>query len=146
MLLIIGYGNTLRGDDGVGCYAAQMIAKRGVFEGVLVIQQQQLTVELVEPISRASQVIFIDACVGEPAGEIHVLPVQPAEGDAIFTHTLTPAALLAGALLLYGSAPHATLFTLSGAYFGFAERLSPLVARALPALVTRVISEITPFI
>lgn len=146
MRLIIGYGNTLRCDDGVGCYAAQMIAEQGEFEGVMVLQRQQLTVELVELISRASQVIFIDACVGEPAGTIRVAPVKPSESDAIFTHTVTPAALLTGSLLLYGTAPQATLFTVCADSFAFAERLSQPVARVLPELVARVIAEITPFI
>ena len=55
--LVIGYGNTLRGDDGVGPLAADTIRGWGL-EGVAAISITQLTPELAEPISAARLAVF----------------------------------------------------------------------------------------
>ena len=58
--LIIGYGNPLRGDDGLGWRAAEQLAEIIPQSEAEVIACHQLTPELAEPISRARLVIFID--------------------------------------------------------------------------------------
>src|SRR5271166_6728975 len=64
--LIIGYGNPLRGDDGLGWQVASELAKC-VDALISVLAVQQLTPELAEPVSDADLVIFVDACCdGEP--------------------------------------------------------------------------------
>jgi hydrogenase maturation protease len=64
--LIIGYGNPLRGDDGLGWQVAGELAKC-VDALISAVAVQQLTPELAEPVSDADLVIFVDAsCHGEP--------------------------------------------------------------------------------
>jgi hydrogenase maturation protease len=125
-VLIIGYGNPLRGDDGFGYRAAERIP------GAIAVHQ--LTPELMEPISRADRVVFVDAAAVGVPGEVRRRRVIPAAGDAGFTHHATPEGLLAGALALYGRAPEATLITVSGADFSLSDRLSPEVQAALDSL------------
>jgi len=45
-VLVIGYGNTLRGDDGLGQRAAEALAQRALPDGVEVLSCHQLTIEL----------------------------------------------------------------------------------------------------
>jgi len=126
-VLIIGYGNPLRGDDGFGYRAAERIPSA--------MAVHQLTPELMEPISRADRVIFLDASAEGVPGEIRRRELAPAAEGRAFTHHATPEALLAGALQLYGRAPTATLITVTCASFDLSDRLSPPVATALETLV-----------
>jgi hydrogenase maturation protease len=126
-LLVIGYGNPLRGDDGFGPRAAARIP------GAIAVHQ--LTPELMDPIARAERVLFLDAAAEGVPGEIRRRAVLPAPAEAGFTHHATPEALLAGALLLYGRAPEAEILTVSGADFSLSETLSPAVAAALEKVV-----------
>lgn len=66
--LIIGYGNPLRGDDGLGWHVAQRLAAVLPQHRARIEVCHQLTPELAEPISRADLVIFIDAEDLAPAG------------------------------------------------------------------------------
>lgn len=64
-LLVIGYGNTLRKDDGVGPALAETVATLGL-PGVEVLSCPLLTPELAAPISDAKVVLFINAAVNAP--------------------------------------------------------------------------------
>ena len=101
-----------------------------------ILTVQQLTPELMDPISRAGNVIFLDAAAtGEP-GRLSVTPVDPAAaGAASFTHFATPAGLLAGARALYGSEPAGVLVSVAGADFSLGAELSEPVLRAIGELL-----------
>lgn len=138
MILIIGYGNPLRQDDGVGPQVIErlkLLFHDRIPGEVEVMARHQLTPELVEPISRASYVIFIDAAErGEP-GEIMEIAVEHSPTPQPFTHNLTPAALMQGACSLYHTCPDAMLYSIAGKAFGYGERLSYPVRKALPTLL-----------
>lgn len=138
-VLIVGYGNPLRGDDGLGWHAAERL--RGIVRdpNVEILAVHQLTPELMEPISRAGRAIFIDAGEGAVPGEIRESTVEPEPSRAAFTHRATPPALLAGAKALYGHTPPATLITVAGADFSVSEKLSPAVEAAVDAIVEMVL-------
>jgi hydrogenase maturation protease len=135
-VLIIGYGNSLRGDDNVGCHVAQMLNQHYHADpDVRVIGSHQLTPEMAEDIAASEFVLFLDAAAGGPPGKIRTAAVNPTPGPASFAHHLDPALLLAASMELYGSAPPARLLTMVGGTFEFGERLSPLVAQHLPKFV-----------
>jgi hydrogenase maturation protease len=137
-LLIIGYGNPLRGDDGFGWHAASRLLDRISDPEIEVMAVQQLTPELMDPISRAARVIFIDAATEGAPGILlkRSLSAEPTPGG--FTHHSTPSGLLSGALTLYGRAPEATLYSVPGEDFAFGEHLTPAVEKALTELVARI--------
>lgn len=148
-VLIIGYGNPLRGDDGVGWHAAQQLAQAVPSSTVHVLACHQLTPDLAAPLSGVDRVIFIDACVDDAAPhhrgtgpqlreQIIAAPSPhslPAPGA--FSHHLTPAALLACTHILYGAHPQAVVLTVSGTSFGYAEQVSAPVRAMIPALLAR---------
>ena len=141
--LIIGYGNPLRGDDAFGWHAALRLREIVDNAGVEILAVHQLTPELMDPISRARRVVFIDAAVGAEPGRLTVAPPETTGGPApAFTHFATPAALLEGARSLYGAAPEALLITVVGLDFELGEELSEPVRHALESLTTTKIQEL----
>ena len=70
--LVIGYGNTLRGDDGVGQKVAEVIASLGL-SGIRALSCHQLTPELADPISEVRMVVFVDATVDNIALAKHFI-------------------------------------------------------------------------
>jgi hydrogenase maturation protease len=139
-ILIIGYGNTLLGDDGVGPRIAELLDQE--YEGdaqISVIACQQLTPELAPVITAAERLILIDAEAGGQPGKIRRRELSPeTTGGESLTHHMAPGGLLAMAELLYGRAPRTTLHTVFGGSFGPGEHLSPAVEAAVPILLAAV--------
>jgi hydrogenase maturation protease len=134
-VLVIGYGNPLRGDDGVGWKAAEALAAESAGP-VAVMPCHQLTPELADPISRSDLVIFVDACCDNIPGKLSSHLVRPDTSSCDgFSHRVDPAALLASAARLYGRCPEAILISVSGEFFGYAEELSPAVQAVFPELL-----------
>ena len=77
--LIIGFGNTLRGDDGFGRRAAERLRDVVDDPEIEILSLHQLTPELMDPVSRAERVIFLDAAAGPDPGEIAATALE--EGD-----------------------------------------------------------------
>jgi hydrogenase maturation protease len=133
--LIIGYGNPLRGDDGAGYIAAELLRDRVHDPEIEILSEQQLLPEMMEPVSRAAHVIFIDASVSGRVGKVNRIPLHPAPACSRFTHHSTPETLLAGAQAFYGHTPEATLYTIPGRFFEHGQELTPSVRRAVNELV-----------
>ena len=108
--LIVGYGNPLRGDDGVGQAVARAFADEAAIDGVDAVACHQLTPELAERFAAAARVVLIDAAAGPEAGR----------------RLSRPAAARAGARL----DPRPPCRTVAVAAHG-AEALRP-IARGLP--------------
>ena len=133
--LIIGYGNSLRGDDAFGWLAARRLQHLVRDAGIEILAVHQLTPELMEPLSMVRRVIFLDAATGEEPGKLTTRIVEAADvRTAAFTHFATPEALLAGALALYGQRPEALLVTVAGRDFSLGAQPSEPVKRALESL------------
>jgi hydrogenase maturation protease len=140
--LILGYGNTLRKDDGLGVYAIQALASAALPADVEILTCHQLSPELSITLAQAEHAIFIDAALGTD-GEIpgtiktrklHSRTTQPSG----ITHHFDPETLLAMAETLYSHAPQATLFSVTAASFDLGEGLSPEVTAALPVLIEHI--------
>jgi hydrogenase maturation protease len=138
--LVIGYGNPLRADDGLGWIVGQRLRtdlSGGRYSGdVVVLAEHQLTPELAEPISRARLVVFIDAREGDLPGWVDCRVVDPT-GDAslTFSHDVDPPSLLRMARLLYGTCPIGVVVSVVGEAFGYGTVLSPVVQAAVPKVI-----------
>jgi hydrogenase maturation protease len=135
-VLIIGFGNVLRCDDGAGVRAAERLA----LPGIEILPVQQLTPELMLAIARARRVIFIDAARDGRPGEVRRREVEP-EVSGVLTHVTTPEALLAGATMLYESRATGVLYSVTGESFELSDRLSPVVESAMAELVAAIEDE-----
>jgi len=137
-VLVIGYGNSLRGDDGVGVAAAEQLNETLQNSPVRVRACQQLTPELASEISEADRVIIIDAAKGATPGQIAVNKIEPNDDGSTFTHELRPSTLLACAQELYGKHPVTYLVSITGYSFDFSDELSPTLKRIMPEVLARV--------
>jgi hydrogenase maturation protease len=133
--LVVGYGNTLCGDDALGPLVIERL--RPLLPATELVACHQLAPELAATLSEVDAVIFVDAAVeeGEP-GTVRVVRLSPAaEQTASLTHHISPAALLAMSAELYGRAPKAMLITGVGADFSlYGEASAPLSPAARRAL------------
>jgi hydrogenase maturation protease len=139
-LLVIGYGNELRGDDAAGPRAAAAVDKLRLIR-VRVLLRHQLTPELAEELAAAQAVIFVDATL-EPAPGVRVLPLEanltpPSQPPAI-THAASPSGLLALSRELYGRSPSGWIVSIPGQNFDFSELLSPLAETGVKLAVEQI--------
>jgi hydrogenase maturation protease len=137
--LVLGYGNELRGDDALGVHVARILSETMEEEAIEVIACNQLTLDLAGAVSRSERVVFVDASLEDPPGEIRCRRISPAARDSFsFSHELDPQSLLAWARELYDAYPEAVLVTMGGECFDLTDHLSPAVAEHLPVLVESV--------
>jgi hydrogenase maturation protease len=121
-LLIIGYGNTLRNDDGVGPWVAGKVAALAL-PGVETIECALLTPEIAEPVSRAEAVVFVDAAVDAPQ-KVRLSELAPAGSSQVMAHAADPRTVLALARDVFGRAPKAWLLTIPIENLALGEELS----------------------
>jgi hydrogenase maturation protease len=135
-LLVIGYGNTLRRDDGVGPRVADAVAALAL-PGVHALACPLLTPELADPVSQARVVIFVDAAVDAPR-EVQMRKLAAAGTSQIMAHAASPATLLALARDVFGHVPEAWWLTIPAEDLGIGEELSPLAQRGFEIAVQEV--------
>ncbi|MBN1680143.1 MAG: hydrogenase maturation protease [Anaerolineae bacterium] len=138
-VLVIGYGNTLRGDDGIGRYVVGHLAQTIRAGAARVISCQQLTIDLAELIYRFGFVILVDACEGGVPGTFTCQEVRlETDTPPSLLHHMQPSSLLACSQALYGATPRMVLLTVVGAVFDYGEGLSPVLQQILPDILVRI--------
>jgi hydrogenase maturation protease len=135
-LLVIGYGNELRGDDAVGPIVARAVGARS-WPGVEAIAVQQLTPELAERLHQAELVVFVDARVGEEEGVRSQILEGPGSAPRL-GHTSDPRWLLELTELVYGRKPAAWLLTIGARGLDLGEPLSPQAREGARAAVEQI--------
>jgi hydrogenase maturation protease len=128
-ILVIGYGNPLRGDDGFGALAAGYVEKRQI-PGVEVIVSHQLNPELAALLSISSHAIFLDAVAGDQPGTLRATPVEHCDLSSSGMHHFEPGSLLALSQAIYGQAPPATLITATARSFHHGPEIGQEVQQA----------------
>lgn len=135
-LLVIGYGNTLRGDDGLGPKVVESVAGLALPD-VRTLIAQQLSPEHADPISQAETVIFVDASV-EESDTVQFRSLAPRESCQLLAHAADPRTMLALARDVFGHAPQAWWLTVPARTLEFGESLSPAAQRGLEEAVKRI--------
>jgi hydrogenase maturation protease len=135
-VLVVGYGNPLRGDDGIGWRAAELLATDPRLAGARILTHHQLVPELAVDVSRASLVVLVDAAADGDPGSVSVRRIRPRPvAPATLSHHLDPEALAGLAEDLYGVVPPIAVVSLAAGSFAEGDRLSGPVERALPEVV-----------
>ena len=142
-ILIVGYGNVLRGDDGVGIHVARELERQFHDDPeVEIIACQQLTHEMAEDISASELVIYLDAAVDDEPGSVRCRQLH-ADTPVGYSHDVTAEALVSAAEQLYGELPKAFSITFSGYSFEMGSRLSRAAQLRLPELLRQAREVIT---
>jgi len=134
--LVIGYGNTLRSDDGVGPRVAEAVGALRL-AGVRTLICQQLSPEHSDLISQAEAVVFVDAAVDAPR-EVQLRPLEPNESTQLMAHAADPRTMLALARDVFGHAPRAWWLTIPAQNLEFSEELSAEARRNCAEAVEKI--------
>ena len=121
--LVLAWGNDARGDDALGPLLAQQV-QAALDEGrvrpcepVEVMQVHQLQVEQAMDLAGRRRVLFVDAAAAGPA-PFDARPLGPAPARPVFSHALSPEALLqVHRTLAIGPPPECTLLAIRGQAF-----------------------------
>jgi hydrogenase maturation protease len=138
-ILVIGYGNTLRSDDGAGPRVALDLASRDC-PGISAIAVHQLTPELADPLAAADLAIFVDARRADGKQTVELMLIEPAKGMRSAGHASDPQALIALARAVFGRAPECWLVTVPAAEFSLGEGLSAIAACGVAEAIERIIA------
>jgi len=163
-ILVIGYGNSLRSDDGAGCRVADIVASWDL-PYVRSLTVHQLTPELAEPIAQSDLTIFVDACVsnnvsdfvsqtkskptmqvqkilvtenlarGLSANDLTAGDLNAGDLNAGIGHLSDPRSLLLLAQQVYGNTPVVYSLLLPGVNWEFGEQLSDITSKSIEQAV-----------
>jgi hydrogenase maturation protease len=131
-VLLIGYGNPGRLDDGLGPALAEAATRLAA--GRLTVEScYQLAVEHAAQMANFDVVIFADADLRGPE-PYRFERLQPSTEAPFTTHHVEPATLLGLARDLFGATPDAYVLGIRGYEFNdFGEHLSPKAQKNLAA-------------
>jgi len=145
-LLVLGIGNVLLGDEGVGVEVVRALEHRGLPPGVTCLDGGTGGFTLLGPVLEAERVILVDATVdGKPTGSLRRLEPRFSKD---YPRTLTAHDIglkdLLDAFYLLGRTPRVTLFAIS---IDLPEEvgigLSAALRERMPAIVDTVAAELT---
>ena len=147
-ILLIGYGNPDRQDDGVAWHILRAMAVRLGLPAPLTYEDEfpvnerldfafylQLTPEMSEDLSAYERICFVDAHTGDIPEPVRLIDVQSEFQHSPFTHHLTAQSLLAMCTAIYARQPEAVLLSVRGYHFLFDRELSDETAALVPEAV-----------
>jgi hydrogenase maturation protease len=133
-VVIIGIGNPLRSDDGLGWRVADQFSRD---RNLQVLKVHQLTPEIAETLRQVDLAIFVDANAQGVPGTLRCERMHVEGAGLRFSHHLRPTTLLKMAADLYGAKPVAYSVSLAGKSFAHGDSLSPETAEELPRVVAK---------
>ncbi len=121
-ILIVGVGNTLRGDDGIGAYICSCMELLKI-PGVQTLQVQQLDTALLDELMQANHIIIADASFeGKSVEFFKVSGNEPLRGSS--SHHMSAPLLLQMAQTIYQKELSLLICAVAGYRFGMKEKLS----------------------
>jgi hydrogenase maturation protease len=145
-VLILGIGNLLMGDEGVGVRVAEHLATLGLPDQVECLDGGTGGFHLLGPMQQARKIILVDATQdGAPAGTVRCLCPRFAKEypGTLTAHDIGLKDLL-DAFYLLGDSPDVTLFAISiPPLQQLGMELSPEVNAIVPQVAQQVVAEAT---
>jgi hydrogenase maturation protease len=136
-IVVIGYGNPGRRDDGLGPAFVSRLEALGL-PGVTVESDYQLAIEHAHLAALHDIVVFADAAADVEAGSsFYLRPVEPAGEVPHTSHSLSPQAVLQLAAECFGARPRGWLLGIRPKDLtSFMEGLTPEAEASLSAALT----------
>lgn len=132
-ILVVGIGNPLRCDDGVGPYVADCIEAKGL-SGIKVWITQQLQVEDLAPMLEFNRVICVDAAIAGPPLDFRL--IDKIQGQALSSsHHVSAETFVNLASSIYRKDLRLFLCSIRGICFEVGDKISPdVLGRAQQAV------------
>jgi hydrogenase maturation protease len=149
-VLVVGFGNTLAGDDGAGLGVAEGLLRRALLEGVRVEIAGSDSLRLPDLWAGESEVWLVDALIrGEPPGTVHRLghdEVLRVPQRHATVHQLSLPESLRWIALAYPemSCVRYRLWGIEPAALGLTQGLSEPVRRAVEGVIEEILREAGP--
>ncbi len=145
--LILGVGNTLLGDEGVGVHVIEMMKKMEPLDNTELIDGGTALIELLHLLSNREKVIVIDAvkCGNEPGAVYRFTPRDVAilKQNQISVHQVGILEALSMAELA-GWRPHeVVIFGIEPKRVDWGLELSPEVASIVPEVIKLIMNELS---
>jgi len=121
-ILVVGYGNPGRQDDGIGPEIVQEL-ERLQLPGLTLDADYQLSIEHAADLAQADRVVFVDASISGPE-PFELKRLEPLLSMEFTSHTLSPESVLAICRDTYRYEPEAFLVAVRGYSFEFGEGLT----------------------
>ena len=145
-ILVVGTGNSWRGDDAVGLEVASALRGR-LPESVRVLATEAEQSSLLDEWEDCDAVLIVDAVhSGAAPGQVHrvdlnaeIVPHAVLQGS---THHFSLGDTIELARALKRLPATAIFLGIEGESFGAGEELSPAVAAAVPAIVEEIVKEV----
>ena len=141
--LVIGYGNSLRSDDGIGRRVAEIVHSWHC-PAMKSLSLPQLTPEIAADIAQADVVIFVDACQTVGTDTIELYALQPVDDAPIRSHFSNPQAILSLTKMLYGKCPQAWQLAIPGVNWQIGDRLSSVAEKGVAQALIQIKNIIGP--
>ena len=143
---VIGLGNTLMGDDGVGVRVAEVLASRDLGPGAEVIDGGTAGMALSHYFTRADAVVVVDAiATGDSPGSVFRFTPDDVDIESLRSHTSHGLSLpnILFAARLQGALPRVVIYAveIGDITCGF-DTLSPRVAAAVPDVAAMIADEV----
>ena len=123
-ILVLGYGNPARGDDGLGPALIERLDAVALNDLETRVDYQ-LCVEDAMDIGGFERVIFVDASMNVAPPYLHYMLPEALTPGRLDTHSLSPEALIHLARSLFGARTKASVLAIRGYHFEpFSESLS----------------------
>ena len=135
---VVGYGNSLRRDDGAGPELARRLAAYWADHGqsTQLVTCHQLTPELAEELAlpQISRIYFVDAAPASAPDAPVLIRALDAPSPQTLGHHCTPQLVMTYLAHLYACRPTAYLVTIPSHDFDHGQGFSPAVVAALAAV------------
>jgi hydrogenase maturation protease len=146
-MAIIGLGNPLRGDDGIGPRVIAELKCRGLPEGVAALDAGTGGLDLLHVLEGWERVVVVDAAdlEWEPGQFARFTPDEvrlAGSAGALSLHNAGLAEVLALADAVGQSLPEMVIFGVQPGKIDWGEGLSPAVEATLPDLIDAVLEEL----
>lgn len=134
-LVVLGWGNASRGDDGLGPALLERIEAAGL-DGVTTIEDFQLQLEHAMDLEGADLALFVDASVAAPT-PFAFTETGPREGLTHTSHAMAPEAVLDVYARVMGRRPPPSfVLAIRGEAFALGTEIGPAAAANLEAAWT----------
>jgi hydrogenase maturation protease len=142
--LVLGMGNLLLCDEGVGVHVARALAQRELPPEVSVVEAGTAFLDVLPDIEKADRILLIDAMEGGAApGSVYRVPFDqcrhPDMLASLHGFDLSRVLYMAG----NDSAPEVTVFGIEPARIEWGTDLSPVIQRVLPAVEKAILNELS---
>jgi hydrogenase maturation protease len=141
--LILGLGNLLLSDEGVGVHVARALAERKLPAGVAVVEAGTAFLDVLPDIEKADRILLVDAMEGGGTpGSVYRVPfdqcVHPGMLASLHGFDMSRVLFMAG----NQRNPEVTVFGVEPAKIEWGTEVSAAVQRTLPALQEAILKEV----